>query len=58
MTFKTSFKTALAAAILAFAPAFGFAEGCHHMGQQQAQTCVDGYAWDDATGTCVAQSTS
>ncbi|MCG6904343.1 MAG: carbohydrate-binding module family 14 protein [Rhodobacter sp.] len=54
-----SIKTTLAAAILALAPTFAIAQGCHSdHGTEQAMSCSDGLVWDPATGACVEQVTS
>lgn len=45
-------KTALAALVLALAPAIASAT-CFGDHSQQAMSCADGMIWDEKTATCV-----
>ncbi len=53
-------KTLLAASVLALAPTFAVASGCagYDHKQQASISCADGMILDNATGTCVAPTTS
>lgn len=50
-------KTLLAALVLTAAPALAYA-GCTGQSHQATMSCADGLAWDAATQTCVATTTS
>jgi hypothetical protein len=52
-------RTFLITTIVALIPALGLAQGCHgDRADQQAMSCAEGTAWDEATGTCVPQISS
>ncbi len=53
-----TFKTVLAAALLAMAPSFALAMGCSDHSAEQASSCIDGFVWDKDAGTCVEQVSS
>lgn len=45
-------KTLLIAAALTVLPGVAMAIGCLHGKERQAMSCVQGSAWDTASGTC------
>jgi hypothetical protein len=49
-------KTALTALALTLVPVVSYATCLGH--EQQAQSCAEGSAWDEASKTCVKQVTS
>lgn len=50
-------RTFAIATILALAPTFALSQGCNS-DHEQASSCAEGYAWDAAAGSCVAQVNS
>ena len=49
-----TFKTTLAAAVLALTPAFALAQGCNsEYHDQQAMSCAEGTSYDEKSGTCM-----
>ncbi len=53
-----SFKTIFVTAILTLSPIVALAQSCHERHDQQAMSCAEGMVWDEATSTCVTQTTS
>lgn len=52
-------KITTVAAVLTLVPAMSFAMGCGFGSKsQQAQTCIQGSAWDAETQTCVPIASS
>lgn len=55
----TTWKTLLAAAVLAAAPTMGFAYECNWgKAEQTTMSCAPGTAWDADTRTCVTSVSS
>lgn len=51
-------KTLAVATVLTLVPALSFAMGCNYGSHdKQAQSCIAGTSWDDATQTCVPITT-
>ena len=49
----TTFKTLTVAAVISLAPAISFAAGCNYGSHdKQAQSCISGSTWDEATQSC------
>ncbi len=50
----------ISALALSLAPVAAFSQGCIHdqVKEETASSCVVGYTWDEAKGTCIATPSS